>query len=141
MACINKVILLGRLGSDPKIMNTQSGVKVATFSVATSETWKDKSSGEKKERTEWHSVVVYNTICADVAERYLRKGNQVYIEGQLQTRKWEDNSGQERFKTEIVIQNYSGNLILLEKKEGDSQPVEDKSNQAYDDLDDSDIPF
>lgn len=141
MASINKVILLGRLGSDPKIMNTQSGVKVATFSVATSETWKDKSSGEKKERTEWHSVVVYNTICADVAERYLRKGNQVYIEGQLQTRKWEDNSGQERFKTEIVIQNYSGNLILLEKKEGDSQPVEDKSNQAYDDLDDSDIPF
>lgn len=141
MASINKVILLGRLGSDPKIMNTQSGVKVATFSVATSETWKDKSSGEKKERTEWHSVVVYNTICADVAERYLRKGNQVYIEGQLQTRKWEDNSGQERFKTEIVIQNYSGNLILLEKKEGDSRPVEDKSNQAYDDLDDSDIPF
>lgn len=141
MASINKVILLGRLGSDPKIMNTQSGVKVATFSVATSETWKDKSSGEKKERTEWHSVVVYNTICVDVAERYLRKGNQVYIEGQLQTRKWEDNSGQERFKTEIVIQNYSGNLILLEKKEGDSQPVEDKSNQAYDDLDDSDIPF
>lgn len=141
MASINKVILLGRLGSDPKIMNTQSGVKVATFSVATSETWKDKSSGEKKERTEWHSVVVYNAICADVAERYLRKGNQVYIEGQLQTRKWEDNSGQERFKTEIVIQNYSGNLILLEKKEGDSQPVEDKSNQAYDDLDDSDIPF
>lgn len=139
MASINKVILLGRLGSGPKIMNTQNGIKVATFSVATSDTWKDKSSGERKERTEWHSVVVYNTICADVAERYLRKGNQVYIEGQLQTRKWEDNNGQERFKTEIVIQNYSGNLILLEKKEEDSRSVEPA--QSYDDLDDSDIPF
>ena len=109
------------------------------FLWTTSDTWERQSSGERKERTEWHSVVVYNTICADVAERYLRKGNQVYIEGQLQTRKWEDNNGQERFKTEIVIQNYSGNLILLEKKEEDSRPVE--SAQSYDDLDDSDIPF
>lgn len=141
MASINKVCLLGRLGAEPKIMNTQSGTKIAALNLATSDTWKDKETGERKERTEWHSVVIYNPNFASIAERYLKKGSLVYLEGSLQTRKWEDSDGKDRFKTEIVLQNYSGNLILLDKKDEDSQPVEEKPSQSYDDLDDSDIPF
>ncbi len=111
---INKVILVGNLGADPRVNTTQNGSKVVTLSVATSDSWKDKLSGERKERTEWHRVVVFNTQLADVAEKYLRKGSKVYLEGQLQTRKWEDANGQEKYTTEVVLQNFSSNLIMLD---------------------------
>jgi len=111
---INKVILVGNLGADPKVNTTQNGSKVVNLSVATSDTWKDKVSGERKERTEWHRVVVFNSQLADVAEKYLRRGSKVFIEGQLQTRKWEDANGQERYTTEVVLQNFSGNLVMLD---------------------------
>ena len=119
---INKVILVGNLGADPRVSNTQSGTKVVNLSVATTDTWKDKLSGERKDRTEWHRVVIFNPQLADIAERYLRKGSKVYIEGQLQTRKWEDNTGAERYTTEIVLQNFNGNLTLLDGK-GDGVPA------------------
>ena len=113
---INKVILVGNLGADPRVTNTQSGTKIVNFNLATSDRWRDKASGELKERTEWHRVVIFNPQLADTAERYLRKGSKVYIEGQLQTRRWEDNSGQEKFTTEVVLQNYNGTLVLLDAK-------------------------
>jgi len=119
---INKVILVGNLGRDPRVSNTQNGAKVVNLSVATTESWKDKLSGERKDRTEWHRVVIFNPQLADVAERYLRKGSKVYLEGQLQTRKWEDTNGQEKFSTEVVLQNFSGNLVLLDAK-GDGVPA------------------
>lgn len=119
---INKVILVGNLGADPRVSNTQNGAKIVNLSIATTETWKDKLSGERKDRTEWHRVVIFNPQLADVAERYLRKGSKVYLEGQLQTRKWEDNNGQEKYSTEIVLQNFNGNLILLDAK-GDGVPA------------------
>ena len=119
---INKVILVGNLGADPKVSNTQNGSKIVNLNVATSDTWKDKLSGERKDRTEWHRVVIFNSQLADIAERYLRKGSKVYLEGQLQTRKWEDNNGQERYTTEVVLQNYSGTLVLLDAK-GDGAPA------------------
>mgnify|MGYP001119172734 FL=1 len=119
---INKVILVGNLGADPRVNTTQNGSKVVTLSVATSDTWKDKLSGDRKERTEWHRVVIFNPQLADIAERYLRKGSKVYLEGQLQTRKWEDNNGQERYTTEVVLQNFSGNLVLLDSR-GDGAPA------------------
>ncbi len=111
---INKVILVGNLGADPRVSNTQNGTKIVNLSIATSDSWKDKLSGERKERTEWHRVVVYNPQLAETAERYLRKGSKVYIEGQLQTRKWEDGNGQEKYTTEVVLQNYSGVLVMLD---------------------------
>ena len=119
---INKVILVGNLGDDPKVSNTNSGAKIVNLNLATSETWKDKASGERKERTEWHRVVIFNPGLADVAERYLRKGSKVYLEGQLQTRSWEDNSGQKRYTTEVVLQNFNGNLVMLDGK-GDGVPA------------------
>ena len=119
---INKVILVGNLGADPKVANTASGTKVVNLNIATSDSWKDKLSGERKERTEWHRVVIFNPQLADVAEKYLRKGSKVYLEGQLQTRKWEDNNGQERYTTEIVLQNFSGNMVLLDGR-GDGVPA------------------
>ena len=119
---INKVILVGNLGADPRVSNTQSGTKVVNLSVATTDSWRDKASGERKDRTEWHRVVIFNPQLADIAEKYLRKGSKVYIEGQLQTRKWEDTNGGERYTTEIVLQNFSGNLTLLDSK-GDGAPA------------------
>ena len=119
---INKVILVGNLGDDPKVSNTNSGAKIVNLNLATSETWKDRSTGERKERTEWHRVVIFNPGLADVAEKYLRKGSKVYLEGQLQTRSWEDNSGQKRYTTEVVLQNFSGNLVMLDGK-GDGVPA------------------
>ena len=109
---INKVILVGNLGADPKVSNTQNGAKIVNLNVATSDTWKDKLSGERKDRTEWHRVVIFNPQLADIAERYLRKGSKVYLEGQLQTRKWEDGNGQERYTTEVVLQNYNSIIHL-----------------------------
>lgn len=111
---INKVILVGNLGADPRVSNTTNGAKIVNLTVATSDSWKDKLSGERKERTEWNRVVIFNPQLADIAERYLRKGSKVYIEGQLQTRKWEDSNGQERYTTEVVLQNFTGNLVLLD---------------------------
>jgi len=110
---VNKVILIGNLGRDPEIRTTQDGTKVANLSLATSENWRDKTSGERREKTEWHRVVVFNDRLVDVIEKYLKKGATVYIEGALQTRKWTDQSGQEKYTTEIVLQRYRGELTML----------------------------
>lgn len=111
---VNKVILIGNLGADPEIRSLNSGDRVANLRIATSETWRDRNSGERKEKTEWHRVVIFNDNIVKVAEQYLRKGSKVYIEGSLQTRKWQDQSGQEKFSTEIVIQKFKGELTMLE---------------------------
>ncbi|MGH6946459.1 MAG: single-stranded DNA-binding protein [Kiloniellales bacterium] len=115
---VNKVILVGNLGRDPEIRTMQDGGKVANLSVATSESWRDKSSGERRERTEWHRVVVFNDRLVDVIEKYLKKGAKVYLEGQLQTRKWQDQSGQDRYSTEVVLQRYRGELTMLDTRGG-----------------------
>jgi single-strand DNA-binding protein len=115
---INKVILVGNLGRDPEIRSTQDGMRIANLAVATSETWRDKMSGERKERTEWHRVVIFNERLAEIAEKYLKKGSKVYIEGALQTRKWTDNSGQERYTTEVVLQRFRGELTMLDGARG-----------------------
>jgi len=113
------VILIGNLGKDPEVRTLQSGTKVANFTVATSETWNDKASGERKEKTEWHRVVIYNERLADVAERFLRKGRKVYLEGALETRKYTDQSGQEKYTTEVVLKNFRGELTLLDSARGE----------------------
>ena len=110
---VNKVILVGHLGRDPEIRATSDGTKIANFTLATSETWKDRNSGEKRERTEWHRVVVFNEGLTRIVEQYLRKGSHVYVEGALQTRKWTDQSGQERYGTEVVLQKYRGEITML----------------------------
>ena len=115
---VNKVILVGNLGRDPEIRSTQGGQRIANFSLATSETWRDRTSGERKERTEWHRVVVFNERLVDVIEKYVKKGSKLYIEGALQTRKWTDNSGQERYSTEVVLQNFRGELTMLDGGRG-----------------------
>jgi single-strand DNA-binding protein len=111
---VNKVILVGNLGKDPEIRSMQSGGKVCNLSIATSESWNDKASGERREKTEWHRVVIFDDRLADVCERFLRKGRKVYIEGQLQTRKWTDQQGQERYSTEVVLQRFRGELQILD---------------------------
>ena len=113
---INKVILVGNLGRDPEVRFSQDGTKIVNFSVATSERWKDKQAGEPREKTEWHRVVIFNDRLADVAEKYLRKGSKVYIEGALQTRKWTGNDGNERYSTEVVLQRYRGELTMLDSR-------------------------
>ena len=115
---VNKVILVGNLGRDPETRRLGSGDPVVNLRLATSETWKDKASGERKERTEWHSVVIYNENLARVAEQYLRKGSKVYIEGSLQTRKWTDNSGVEKYTTEVVLQRFRGEMTILDGRAG-----------------------
>ena len=110
---VNKVILVGNLGRDPEIRSMQNGGRVCNLSLATSERWRDKGSGEMRERTEWHRVVIFNDRLADVAEKYLRKGSTIYIEGSLQTRKWTDNAGVEKYTTEVVLQNFNGQLTML----------------------------
>lgn len=121
---VNKAIIIGNVGKDPEVRSTQGGKKMVTLSVATSETWKDRNSGERQERTEWHRVVLFNERLADVAERYLRKGAKVYVEGQLQTRKWTDQSGAEKYTTEIVLQQFRGELTLLDGKGGGSDAAD-----------------
>jgi single-strand DNA-binding protein len=111
---LNKVMLIGNLGRDPEIRSTQDGREIANLAIATSETWKDRNSGEKRERTEWHRVVIFNEGLVNIAKNYLKKGSKVFIEGQLQTRKWTDQSGQEKFSTEVVLQNYNGSLTMLD---------------------------
>ncbi len=113
---VNKVILIGNLGRDPEVRHTQDGTKIVNFSMATSESWKDKTTGERREKTEWHRVVIFNERLADVAEKYLHKGSKVYIEGALQTRKWTGNDGQERYTTEVALQRFRGELTMLDSR-------------------------
>jgi single-strand DNA-binding protein len=115
---VNKVILVGNLGADPEIRRTQDGRPICNLRLATSENWRDKNSGERREKTEWHRVVIFSEPLCKVAEQYLRKGSKVYVEGQLQTRKWEDQNGQERFSTEVVLQGFSGTLTMLDGRAG-----------------------
>jgi single-strand DNA-binding protein len=162
---VNKVILVGNLGKDPEVRRLNSGEPVVNLRIATSESWKDKTTGERKEKTEWHQVVIFNENLARIAEQYLRKGSKVYVEGQLQTRKWQDQSGQERYTTEVVLQRFRGDLTLLDGRgsgasdqpdeeggqisrggdSGRSSPMERRPAAAgggsrFNDLDD-DIPF
>lgn len=130
---VNKVILVGNLGRDPEIRNTQSGAKIANLSIATSDTWTDRATGERRERTEWHRVVLFNERTANVAERFLRKGSKVYLEGELQTRKWTDQQGMERYTTEVVLNRFRGDLEMLDSKP-DREPSQQKQSaqsQAY----------
>jgi single-strand DNA-binding protein len=115
---VNKVILIGNLGKDPEVRRLNSGDQVVNFSLATSETWRDKTSGERKEKTEWHNIVIFNENLGKVAEQYCKKGSKIYIEGQLQTRKWQDKDGQDRYTTEIVLQRFRGELTLLDSRGG-----------------------
>ena len=116
---VNKVVLIGNLGKDPEVRRMTSGEPVVNLSVATSETWKDKNSGERKEKTEWHRVVIFNENLAKVAEQYLRKGSKVYLEGALQTRKWTDKDGAEKYSTEVVLQRFRGELVMLDTRGGE----------------------
>ena len=115
---VNKVILVGNLGRDPELRTTNDGTKVANLSLATSESWRDRNSGERRERTEWHRVVIFNDRLVDVVEKYLNKGSKIYVEGQLQTRKWTDRDGQERYTTEVVLQRFRGELTMLDGRSG-----------------------
>ncbi len=117
---VNKVILIGNLGRDPEIRRTQDGRPIANLNVATTESWRDRNSGERRDKTEWHRVVIFSEGLCRIAEQYLKKGSKVYIEGQLQTRKWQDQSGQDRYSTEVVLQNYGGTLTMLDGRDGPS---------------------
>jgi len=149
---LNKVLLIGRLGADPEIKQMVNGKNVARFSLATSQTWKDKNTGEKKEKTEWHRIVVFNEGLVSVVQQYLKKGAQIYVEGQLSTRKWKDEqSGQDKYSTEILIQGYNSSLTMLGgggggiQNDNNSQAIsknsDDKSQVQQNDLDDDEIPF
>lgn len=139
---VNKVILVGNLGRDPESKSFQNGGKVVNLRIATSEIWKDKSTGERKERTEWHAVSIFNEPLANTAERFLRKGSKVYLEGALQTRKWQDQSGADRYSTEVVLQGFNAVLVLLDSPSGNSGDGSRGAPQqpADSDLDD-DVPF
>jgi single-strand DNA-binding protein len=156
---INKVILIGNLGADPEIRHTQDGRPIANLRVATSESWRDKGTGERRERTEWHRVVIFNEGLCRIAEQYLRKGSKVYLEGQLQTRKWEDQSGQERYTTEVVLQGFNSQLTMLDSRNsgageggqdsassgsgdfGQSGPMDTAKTGTFDKELDDEIPF
>ena len=132
---VNKVILIGNLGADPEIRRLNSGDPVVSMRIATSETWRDKNTGERKDKTEWHNVVIFNDNLAKVAEQYLKKGAKVYIEGQLQTRKWQDQSGQDRYTTEVVLQKFRGELQMLDSRGqggGDAQVGYSGGNRSSD---------
>lgn len=156
MASVNKVILVGNLGKDPEIRSTQDGREIASFSIATSESWKDKTTGDKKEKTEWHNIVIFNPNLVTVVKNYVKKGSKLYLEGSLQTRKWVDKEGNDRYSTEVVLQNFNGTLVMLDGKKG-SEPTQADAQSAWDAaakaltpkkesvetgaLEDSDIPF
>ena len=127
---VNKVILVGNLGKDPETRRLNSGDPVVNLRIATSESWKDKATGERKEKTEWHNVVIFNENLARVAEQYLRKGSKVYVEGQLQTRKWTDQSGQEKYTTEIVLQRFRGELTILDGRGGGGEIGDDTGGSS-----------
>lgn len=131
---VNKVIIVGNLGRDPEVRSFPNGGKVCNLRIATSETWRDRNSGERKERTEWHSVAIFSEPLAKIAEQYLRKGSKVYIEGQLETRKWQDQSGNDRYTTEVVLRPYRGELTLLDgRSEGGSGGGSGGDSRGYDD--------
>ena len=153
---VNKVILLGNLGRDPEIRSMQSGSKMASFSIATSKRWKDRATQEQKEKTSWHNIVVFGDGLVDIVEKYVKKGSKIYVEGELQTRKWQDKDGNDRYTTEVILQGYNCNLTLLDSRNNSqidsnnsdqadqSQAIEDNSigNQSNDSSDlDEDIPF
>jgi single-strand DNA-binding protein len=141
---VNKVILVGNLGRDPEIRNTQDGTKIASFSIATSESWKDKQTGERKDRTEWHRIAIFNERLSELAEKYLRKGSKVYVEGSLQTRKWTDTNNVERYTTEVVISRFRGELTMLDgRNSGGDNSADDQAGTLpnhFDELND-DVPF
>lgn len=139
MASLNKVILIGNLGKDPEIRSLPDGKEIANLTLATSESWKDRNNGERRERTEWHRVVIFNEGLAKVAKDYLKKGSKVYLEGQLQTRKWTDNQGVEKYTTEIVLQPFKSTLVMLDRASSESSPAKFPA-AAIADLDDE-IPF
>jgi single-strand DNA-binding protein len=144
-ASLNKVTIIGALGRDPESKSFQNGGRVVNLRIATSESWKDKNTGEKKERVEWHSVAIFSEGIGNVAERYLRKGSKVYLEGQLQTRKWQDQDGKDRYSTEVVLQGYDAKLLMLDGPQGGSsdraqEPHPGAHGGDSDDLD-SDVPF
>lgn len=144
MSSINKVILIGNLGNNPDIRSMQNGAKIANLSIATSESWKDKNTGERKEKTEWHRVVIFNEGLVKVAENYLRKGSKVYIDGQLETRKWTDQSGAEKYTTEIVLRPYRGELTMLDTRKSESSGEYQPTNQSENNKDEflgDEIPF
>lgn len=130
MASVNKVILVGNLGQDPEVRNLPNGGKVCNLSVATSERWKDKNSGEQREKTEWHRVVIWTEGLVGVAEKYLRKGSKVYLEGQLQTRKWQDQSGADKYSTEVVLQGFGGTLVMLDGPSGERSPTPEQRQSS-----------
>jgi len=146
MASLNKVCLIGNLGADPEVRSFYNGGKVCNLRIATSETWKDKATGERKEKSEWHTVAIFGDGLAGVAERYLRKGSKVYIEGKLQTRKWQDQAGADRYSTEVVLQGPGAVLTMLDGPQGGGergerkQPYNEPQGGGFDDLED-DVPF
>ena len=146
---VNKVILIGNLGRDPEVRTFQNGGKVCNFSIATSETWKDRNSGERQERTNWHNIAIFNENLAQIAEQYLRKGSKVYVEGQLETRKWQDQAGNDRYTTEVVLRNFRGELTLLDGRSennnsnfSETASIDDESSDKVltNEIDDE-IPF
>ena len=146
---VNKVILIGNLGRDPEVRTFQNGGKVCNFSIATSETWKDRNSGERQERTNWHNIAIFNENLAQIAEQYLRKGSKVYVEGQLETRKWQDQAGNDRYTTEVVLRNFRGELTLLDGRSennnsnfSETASIDDESSDKVLTYDiDDEIPF
>lgn len=142
---VNKVILIGHLGKDPEINSTNDGLKIANISLATSESWKDKITGSKTEKTEWHRIVIFNEKLADIAEKYLKKGSKVYMEGQLQTRKWTDKSGNEKYTTEIVLSRFKGAITILDSKPQDANDDNNVSKVSYKEAKETfledDVPF
>jgi len=130
---VNKVILVGNLGRDPEVRNTQNGDPIVNMSLATSESWKDRTTGERRERTEWHRVVIFNENLGRIAQQYLRKGSKVYIEGQLQTRKWQDQSGQDKYSTEVVLQRFRGELTMLDSRADSTGSFGDSGSGGFSD--------
>ncbi|MDR3155900.1 MAG: single-stranded DNA-binding protein [Holosporaceae bacterium] len=139
---VNKVILIGNLGRDPEVRSSQDGIKIVSFSLATSESWRDKITGERKDKTEWHRVVVFNTNLTEICEKYLHKGSKVYVEGQLQTRRWQDQSGVEKYTTEVILPRFRGELSLLDPKSSDVMPSGASDDGKAESIEiNDDIPF
>ena len=136
---VNKVIIMGNLGKDPEIRNFPNGGRVCNFSVATSESWRDKNSGEKQERTQWHNISILSEPLVNIAERFLKKGSKVYLEGQLETRKWQDNSGSDRYSTEIVLRPYKGEITLIDNKADSNMSNEPISNKQMDEIQENNV--